>query len=129
MAKSAFMVKAFGYYLLAVGIAFVLVPNMLLDAFSLPVTTEVWIRVLGVVVFEMGVCYVYAAKCEARALFQASVFARALVFLSFVAFAALGLVSPLFILFGASALVSGGWPQAALSREKQDAALAITRLR
>ncbi|MEO7549201.1 MAG: hypothetical protein ABIT82_12315 [Ramlibacter sp.] len=117
MSKSAFTVKVFGYYLIALGMALIVAPNLLLTTFRLPATPEVWIRVVGVVVFELGVCYVYAAKCEATALFQATVYARAFVFAAFVAFAVLGLVSPLLILFGAADLASSVWTQVALSRE------------
>lgn len=79
MSKSAFTVKAFGCYLLVLGVALAAVPNLLLSTFGLPATHEVWIRVVGVLVFNVGVYYVYAAQCEARAFFRASVCTRALV--------------------------------------------------
>jgi hypothetical protein len=104
VSKVAFTVKMFGYYLTALGVALVLVPNLLLSLFGMPVTTDVWIRVLGVGVFNVGVFYVFAARCEAKPLFRASVYTRSLVFTAFLVFVALGLASPVLILFGVADL-------------------------
>jgi hypothetical protein len=109
MSKPAFTVKVFGYYLAVLGVALVLIPNLLLGMFGMPVTTEVWIRVLGIVVFNVGVFYVAAAACEARLLFRASVYTRSLVFVAFIAFAAAGLASPVLVLFGAADLAGAVW--------------------
>jgi hypothetical protein len=59
--------------------ALIVVPNLLLGIFGLPVTSEVWIRVVGVVVFNIGVGYWFAAKSEARAFFQGTVYSRSFV--------------------------------------------------
>ena len=109
MNNAAFTVRAFGYYMLALGVALVLVPNLLLGLSFMPPTNEVWIRVAGVLVFNIGVYYIYAAKCEATAFFQASVYTRALVFAAFCAFTALGLARPMLVLFGAVDLLGGLW--------------------
>lgn len=69
MSKSAFSVKAFGIYLLVLGVGLAFAPNLLLSAFGMPVTSEVWIRVVGVLVFNIGIYYIYAARCEAKAFF------------------------------------------------------------
>ena len=109
MSKAAFTIKAFGVYLILLGIIIVFVPNLLLTVFGIPKTTEVWVRVVGVLVFNIGIYYLYAAKCEAVAFFSASVYTRALVLISFVTFALLGLVSPMIILFGVADFSGGLW--------------------
>jgi hypothetical protein len=109
MSRPAFTVKMFGYYLAVLGVALALMPNLLLGLFGMPVTTEVWIRVLGIVVFNVGVFYVVAAACEARPLFRASVYTRSLVFVAFIVFAAAGLASPVLVLFGAADLAGAVW--------------------
>lgn len=118
MSKPAFSVKAFGLYLVVLGIALALVPNLLLSIFGMPPTTEVWIRVVGVLAFNIGVYYVYAAQCEAQAFFQASVYTRVLVLVSFAAFAGLGLASPVLVLFGLADFAGAVWTQLALRAEK-----------
>lgn len=119
MSKSAFTIKVFGYYLLVLGIALIAIPNLLLTTFQIPGTTEVWIRVVGVLVLNIGVYFIYAAKCEARAFFQASVYTRAFVLAAFAAFAALGLASPMLILFGTVDFAGGIWTHLALKGESQ----------
>jgi hypothetical protein len=121
VSKSAFSVKVFGIYLLVLGTGLTFAPNLLLSVFGMPPTSEVWIRVVGVLVFNIGVYYVYAARCEAKAFFQASVYTRTLVLASFAAFAAFGLASPLLILFGVADFAGGVWTHLALRAEKADA--------
>ncbi|HEX5683282.1 MAG TPA: hypothetical protein VFY73_04530 [Ideonella sp.] len=118
MSKPAFTLKAFGIYLMVLGVSLAVAPNLMLSLFGMPPTTEVWLRVLGVVVFNIGVYYIYAAKCEARAFFQASVYTRCLVMAAFIAFAALGLAPPMLVLFGAADLLGAVWTQLALRAER-----------
>jgi len=118
MSKSAFSVKAFGLYVVVLGLCLVLAPNLLLSLFGLPPTQEVWIRVVGVLAFNIGVYYVYAAKCEARAFFQASVYTRVLVLVAFAAFAGLGFASPILVVFGLADFAGAVWTQLALRAEQ-----------
>ena len=118
MSKSAFTIKVFGYYLLVLGMVLIIAPNSLLTVFMMPSTKEVWIRVVGVLVFNIGVYYLYAAKCEARAFFQASVYTRTFVLISFIVFAVVGLASPMLVFFGATDFIGGVWTQLALQKEK-----------
>jgi hypothetical protein len=117
MSKSAFTVKVFGIYVLVLGVTLIAVPNLLLAAFRMPQTSEVWIRVVGVLAFNIGIYYWYAAKSEARALFRASVYARTFVLAAFAGFAFLGLVSPLLILFGSVDFFGAVWTHLALRSE------------
>lgn len=121
MSKPAFTLKAFGIYLMGLGLGLTVVPNLLLSTFGMPPTSEVWLRVAGVLVFNIGIYYLYAARCEARAFFQASVFTRCLVLAAFIAFAALGLAPPMLILFGVADFLGAIWTQLAL-RSEQSAA-------
>lgn len=118
MSKSAFTVKVFGIYALLTGLNLIFAPNMLLGMFGIPSTTEVWIRVAGVLAFNIGVYYWFAAKCEAKAFFEATVYARVFVFVAFAAFVALGLAHKALILFGCVELVGAAWTWLALKKER-----------
>jgi hypothetical protein len=118
MSKSAFTVKAFGVYALLTGLNLMLAPNMLLGMFGIPATNEVWIRVVGVLAFNIGIYYWFAAKCEAKAFFEATVYLRGFVFIAFAAFAALGLVNKALILFGCVEVAGAIWTWSALRKEK-----------
>jgi hypothetical protein len=114
VSKTAFTIKAFGIYLLVLGVGLIFAPNFLLSVFGMPQTTEVWIRVVGVVVFNIGVYYWFAAKSEAFPLFRASVYTRTFVLAAFAVFAALGFASPVLILFGAADFAGAIWTHMAL---------------
>lgn len=116
MSKAALTIRAFGYYLIVLGVALVTVPNLLLGVFLMPQTHEVWIRVVGVLVFNVGIYYLYAARCEAEAFFRASVFTRALVLVAFAAFALAGLAKPMLVGFGVADFLGGLWTWRALKR-------------
>jgi len=113
MSRAALSLKLFACYLFVLGLTLVLQPGLVLGLFGLE-TTEVWIRVVGVLAFNIGAYYWAAAACEARTVFVASVATRALVFAAFASFAALGLAKPVLVLFGAADLAGGLWTAAAL---------------
>lgn len=121
MSNSAFTLKVFGIYLLALGVVLAFVPNLLLSVFRMPETSEVWIRVVGVLAFNIGLYYIYAAKCEAKTLFNVTVYTRTLVFVSFTTFALLGLASPVLILFGLIEFFGGIWTYLTLKSEEKRA--------
>ena len=120
MSKAAFSIKASSSYVLVLGLALVLVPNLVLTAMRMPPTSEVWIRVLGVVVFNIGVFYWIAAQTESVALFRASVVIRPLVLVWFAGFVALGLASPMLLLFGAVEVAGALWTWLALRSGPRD---------
>ena len=117
MSRAARSVQAFGFYLVGLGIALAVVPNLLLGAFGLPATPEVWIRVVGVLVLNIGIYYLCAAADEARRVFRVSVHTRALVLIAFLVFVLLGFASPRLVLFGAVDLAGGLWTLLALRRD------------
>jgi hypothetical protein len=114
MTKAAFTIRTFGYYLIALGLVLVAVPNLLLSMFLMPETSEVWIRVVGLLAFNIGVYYLYAAKCEATEFFRASIFTRTLVLFGFAAFVLMGLASPMLVGFGVVDFLGGLWTWRAL---------------
>jgi hypothetical protein len=119
MSKTAFTIKAFAAYLAVLGVGLVLVPNLLLSLFGMAQTTEVWIRVLGVVVLNLGVYYWAAAECEALLFFRASIYTRALVLACFVGFVLLGLAKPVLVLFGLADAAGALWTWLTMRREQR----------
>jgi hypothetical protein len=63
MSRAAISIKAFAVYAFVVGAGLVVAPNGMLGVFGIPHTTEVWIRVVGVLAFNIGAYYWCAAKC------------------------------------------------------------------
>ncbi len=121
MSQSAFSAKVFAMYLFVVGAVLAVVPNFLLTMFLMPPTSEVWIRVVGVIAFMLGIYVWVAAKYELTPFLVASVYTRAAVFVAFAVFAATGLASPMIILFGAIDLLGGIWTYLALKADARAA--------
>lgn len=118
MSKAAFTIKASCCYILALGLALVLVPNLVLSTLRMPPTSEVWIRVLGVVIINIGAFFWVAARTEAVALFRAAVYVRPLVLLWFGAFVLLGLASPMLLVFGVIEAAGALWTWVALRSDQ-----------
>jgi hypothetical protein len=108
---------AFGCYLLLFGSALLLVPNMLLGLFYIPPTTEVWIRIVGMLVIFLGVYCLVAARSELRPFMVWSIRLRASVTFFFGAFVIAGLAPPVLLLIAAIDLGGALWTWSALRNE------------
>lgn len=118
MSRAAVSLFVFGIYLLVLGLVLLTVPNLLLAVFGLPATTEVWIRVAGLLVDILGFYYVCAARAELLAFFRWTVSARMAVIFIFAAFVAFGIVKPILLVFGAIDFVAAMWTSFALRRDR-----------
>ena len=109
MSKVARSVYVFSFYLFGLGLVLTVVPNLLLRAFGIPTTTEVWIRVVGMLVLLLGYYYSRAARRELTDFFRWTVHARSAVLVFFIAFVALGFAPPILILFGVIDAGAAAW--------------------
>ncbi|WP_223450588.1 MULTISPECIES: hypothetical protein [unclassified Pseudomonas] len=117
MSRSALSAKVFAVYLFFVGAVLVVAPNFLLSIFQIPPTSEVWIHVVGVIAFNIGIYAWVAAKHENKPFLEASVYTRFVVFVAFTTFAVVGLGSPMIVLFGVADLLGGIWTYFALKAD------------
>ncbi len=120
MSKAAISIFTFGCYLVLTGATLIVVPNLLLGLFGVAPTQEVWIRVLGVVAFVLGLYYIQAGRNEVTPFFRWTTWGRALVLVAFVAFVLLGMAPAPLIVFGIIDAAGGLWTALAL-RQLADA--------
>jgi hypothetical protein len=109
MSRTASTIRIFGGYLIALSLGLMAAPNVLLPLFGMPQTSEVWIRVAGLVVFNEGVCYWSAARSNAVPFFRASFYVRCLAPIVFGAFVLAGLARPMLVGFGLVDFAAGVW--------------------
>ena len=111
MGKVALSMFVFGIYVILLGIILMVAPNALLAIFGLPATTEVWIRVVGMLVFLIGYYYIRASRNEKEMIsfYRWTVHARSSVIIFFIIFAAFGFVKPILIVFGVVDLLAAIW--------------------
>ncbi|MBK6947756.1 MAG: hypothetical protein IPH16_06530 [Haliscomenobacter sp.] len=99
----------FALYLVILGLTLLISPNTLLGLFGIPVTTEVWIRVVGMLVLFLAFYYYMAAKADLISFFRWTVGARSLVIVFFTVFVLLKLAPPALILFAVIDLFGAFW--------------------
>lgn len=119
MSRAASSIKFFAVYLFLIGPILAAAPNFLLALLGMPPTGEVWIRVVGMLVFVLGVYSLVAARYELRPFFEASVITRLFVFVAFSSFAIIGLGSPMIAVFGVIDLLGSIWTWCALRADEQ----------
>ncbi|WEF34090.1 hypothetical protein [Pseudoduganella chitinolytica] len=112
MSRAAFSARVFAVYVVAVGAVLLLVPNLLLRLFGIAPTAEIWIRVAGLIAFNLGI-YVWVAA-HYRPFLQASIYTRSLVFVVLTGFALSGMADPMLALFGVVDLAGAVWTWLAL---------------
>lgn len=116
MSAAAKSVYYFAFYLYLVGLTLIFVPNFLLTTMKMPATSEVWIRIVGVLAFCIGYYYHQLSKHNYQQFFKYTVHARVMVFIVFVIFVLLKYVSPVLIGFGIIDLLGAAWTWSALRR-------------
>lgn len=117
MNQAATTIKVFGVYLACLGIVLLLAPNLLLVLFGVAQTTEVWIRVVGMLALVLSYYYWQAGRRNVAEFFAWTVPARIGVLVFFCVFVAFDLAPPVLILFGAVDALGGVWTGVALRRE------------
>ncbi len=116
MSKAALSIRYFGVYLMVLGLIVLFLPGTLLGIFAIAEPREVWIRVAGLLVFNVGVYYWFAAGAEATSFFRASIFTRSLILVGFIAFVVLGWAPATLILLAVPDFLGGLWTAWALKQ-------------
>ena len=116
MTKAASTVFYFGIYVLVLGLGLIAIPNLVLAPFGFPPTSEVWLRVVGVLAAAIGWYYISSARAGLVPFFRATIAMRTFVFVCFGAFVLLGFARPALALFGAVDLAGAIWTAAALRK-------------
>ena len=117
MSYAAKTLLTFGIYLLGLGSLLVFVPNLLLGIFGVQPTSEVWIRIVGMLLLFLGTYDILAARVGFRPFFVWSVPVRLAVIVFFLAYVLLGLAPPVLLLFGSIDVACAIWTWTALRSE------------
>lgn len=111
-------ILVFGIYMIAFGMILLIIPNFYLALGGIPPTNEVWIRVVGMLLFLIGCYYVQAARAKLYLFFYWTVYARASVIVFLTYFVLAGLSSPVLLLIGIIDLLGAIWTALALRSAK-----------
>ena len=114
MTPAARSVQVFAIYLVLLALVLLLAPNLLLRAVGLPPTSEVWVRVVGMLVAFLGVYYWIAAATDLVPIFRATVLCRLTVPVFFLVFVLAGWARGPLLLFGIVDAAAALWTWASL---------------
>jgi hypothetical protein len=106
----------FGFYLALTAVTLLSFPNTLLGMLQIEPTNEVWIRLVGVVVLNIGILYVFMAASNNVLFMTLTVYLRFSVLLWFTLFAVLGMAPMQLILFGLADAAGAAWTFMALRK-------------
>lgn len=118
MSGATVSVLAYGIYLVALGIVYMVVPNVPLELFGFQPTSEPWIRVMAAMVAIVGYYYVQAARHGLTAFYRWTLHCRVFFPIFTVVLVVAGLVEPMLLLFGVIDLVGAVWTALALRGER-----------
>ena len=109
MMRASKTIYYFGFYLLIIGVTLIVVPNFLLSLFQIEATKEIWIRVLGAVIVDVGFLYIYMAPANHILFLTLTVLARLSILVWFAAFVVLGWAPSQLIIFGLIDAAGATW--------------------
>jgi len=109
MSKGARSLFVFAIYLIVIGLGFLILPNLALRLFGFPETTEVWIRVMAMLLIYLAVYYIHASRNELTSFIRLTAFTRGSAILFFAAFVLFDLAQPMLLLFGFVDLAAAIW--------------------
>jgi hypothetical protein len=117
MTSSAKSVCYFGFYLYIVGLTLLFVPNLFLRTIRAAETHEVWIRVVGILVFCIAYYYHRNGAANNKSMFRFTVHARVFVCLAFAVLVLAKLAPPVLAGFGGVDLLGALWTWKMLQKE------------
>lgn len=109
MPASARSIMVFGIYLLLSGLSFIFIPNLLLPLFGFAPTTEIWIRLVGLLAAILGGYFLNSVRVEDRAFYRATILARLAFFTGVVGFVVTRLAPPMLLAFGLIDVAGAAW--------------------
>lgn len=117
MTHAAKSVLVFGVYLTLVGATLLFIPNVFLSVIGVENTSEVWIRLSGILLVALSVYYIVAAKHKLSIIFKVTACIRCTIILFFSAFVYLQMMEPIMLLFASLDFVGGAWTYLAMKKE------------
>ena len=107
-----------GIYVLLTGLQLIFVPNLLIGMFGFEEASEIWIKVLGIVVLALSVFYYAINKSGNAEVVMATVWARLLISAGFIFLVISGQTKPNLILFSGIDIATAVWTWFELKKVK-----------
>jgi hypothetical protein len=107
--KKSLSLSVQAVYVLITALQLIFVPNMLLGMFGFEPTSEVWIKVLGIILLSLVVVYYAIIQSGDKNILKMTIYSRLLVVLGFILLVATGQAATPLILFAGIDLATAKW--------------------
>jgi hypothetical protein len=118
MSKASVSVFSVGVFLVITGISFLIIPNLVLSILGIPATTEIWIRIVGMLALFLGYYYISSARKELIDFYYSSIVVRIICFFIFLVLVLSKMAYPILMIFGIIDLLGATWTFIALKKSK-----------
>ena len=125
MSRAAISSLVWGIYLIVVSLVFFTIPDVALKLIGLDAHKDVWIYVAALLVLNLAVYFIVAARSESTMAFRASVVMRYIAAVIFVAFAVLQLTKFNIVIFAVGDTLGATWTGLALLADRRAQAPAL----
>jgi hypothetical protein len=119
MSNARLSIVTYAIGLGAFGLIMALFPNLMLSVLHVPATTEIWIRLFGVVVFIVALKAFRFSHLENRAMFQFDIYTRSLFATFLLVLVLLHYAQPILLLLCAGDYGSSLWTAIALRADRR----------
>jgi hypothetical protein len=119
MDAAAKSLAVYGAYLLVNAMGLFFAPNTVLALLGAPSTSEPWIRVLGLVAGEIGYYFIFAARRGLSAFYPATVHARLVASVVFVALVVTKVGPWQLLIFALVDLIAAFWTKLSIKRNNE----------
>jgi hypothetical protein len=116
MTHSAKTIYYYSFYLFLMGLGLIIIPNQIISLFGFPNSEEIWIRILGLFTFTVGIYYYISARHEQTFFFKASVFGRVFFFIMMSAFVFIFNENPMLSVIGSVDIIGAAITYYALKK-------------
>ena len=118
MSTTAKSIFYYSFYMMGMGLGLFFIPNLILGFFGFE-TTEVWVRILGLLAFCTGTLYFHCARTNQTGFFRATVPERVVFFLGIMGLVIFLDLSPMLAAIGSVDLLGATWTGLTLRQKNQ----------
>jgi len=116
MNRTAKSIFYYSFYMMGMGLGLFFIPNLILGFFGFN-TTEVWVRILGLLAFCAGILYFHCALTNQTGFFRVTVPERIIFFLGIAALVIFLDLPPLLAAIGSVDLLGAIWTALSLRQD------------
>ena len=114
MSPTAKSIFYYSFYMMTMGLGLFFIPNPILGLFGFAPTTDIWVRLLGLLAFCTGILYFYSARTDQTGFFRVSVPERVIFFLGTVSLVIFFDSTPMLAMIGSVDLFGAIWTRSML---------------